>query len=228
MRDTIAERNARIVELAQSGLTTAEISMRIGISQKAVARIARDGGVPSQRAPQRISVWNPETVEMMISLWKSGTSAANIASNIGHGTTRNAVIGKLHRMGLSAMRVQSPVNRSSSKRRNQKPHLTPRPTVPRPSVEPVDIPDDDYAPASERVKLLDLTNRSCRWPIGDPQHSDFAFCGKHKFHGLPYCEHHARKAYQPPASSRPSAPSSPPRNTGAATRESNVEEFVKG
>ena len=50
--------------------------------------------------------------------------------------------------------------------------------------------------------VLTLKEADCRWPIGDPQHSDFHFCGHTKHAGLPYCEFHARKAYQPPQSMR--------------------------
>ena len=57
-------------------------------------------------------------------------------------------------------------------------------------------------PLAERKTIATLVETSCRWPIGDPQHADFHFCGKTKVVGLPYCEHHARRAYQPPAPRR--------------------------
>jgi GcrA cell cycle regulator len=59
-------------------------------------------------------------------------------------------------------------------------------------VEELDIP------VAERKTLQDLTECMCRWPIGDPQQADFYFCGRNKVAGLPYCEHHARRAFQPP------------------------------
>ncbi len=61
-----------------------------------------------------------------------------------------------------------------------------------PSVEELVIP------LKERKTIQTLTECSCRWPIGDPQLADFHFCGKDKVPGLPYCEFHARRAFQPP------------------------------
>jgi len=63
---------------------------------------------------------------------------------------------------------------------------------PVPAVEALEIP------LAERKTVETLTPSSCRWPIGDPQRSDFHFCGKGAVPGIPYCEHHARKAFQPP------------------------------
>jgi len=53
-------------------------------------------------------------------------------------------------------------------------------------------------PLAERKSIQTLTEASCRWPIGDPQMADFHFCGRRKVSGLPYCDFHARRAYQPP------------------------------
>ena len=53
-------------------------------------------------------------------------------------------------------------------------------------------------PLAERKTIQTLLESSCRWPIGDPQEEEFHFCGKGKVHGLPYCEFHARRAFQPP------------------------------
>ncbi len=52
-------------------------------------------------------------------------------------------------------------------------------------------------PASERKTVQTLTNNDCRWPIGDPQHADFHFCGKRKAVGFPYCEFHVQRGWQP-------------------------------
>ena len=57
-------------------------------------------------------------------------------------------------------------------------------------------------PLAERKTIQTLLECSCRWPIGDPQMSDFHFCGKDKVPGLPYCEFHARRAFQPPQARR--------------------------
>ncbi len=65
-----------------------------------------------------------------------------------------------------------------------------------PAVEEIVIP------LAERKTIQTLVECSCRWPIGDPQASDFHFCGKNKVPGLPYCEFHARRAFQPPQARR--------------------------
>ena len=65
-----------------------------------------------------------------------------------------------------------------------------------PSAEELDIP------VGERKTLQDLTESNCRWPIGDPQHEDFHFCNRNKVPGLPYCEFHAKRAFQPPQAKR--------------------------
>jgi GcrA cell cycle regulator len=57
-------------------------------------------------------------------------------------------------------------------------------------------------PVAERKSIQTLTEVTCRWPIGDPQNTEFHFCGKNKVPGLPYCEFHARRAFQPPQSRR--------------------------
>ena len=68
-----------------------------------------------------------------------------------------------------------------------------------PDAEPfVPSQEELVIPLKERKTIRTLTECSCRWPIGDPQHADFHFCGKNKVAGLPYCEFHARRAFQPP------------------------------
>jgi GcrA cell cycle regulator len=80
--------------------------------------------------------------------------------------------------------------------------LHPQPTVRnlfQPDAEPfVPSVEELVIPLKERRTIQTLSECSCRWPIGDPQHADFHFCGKNKVTGLPYCEFHARRAFQPP------------------------------
>ncbi|MEO8651891.1 MAG: GcrA family cell cycle regulator [Hyphomicrobiaceae bacterium] len=157
-------------------------------------------------------VWNDDRVEQLKKLWADGLSASQIAAQLGE-VTRNAVIGKVHRLGL-ATRASS--NRTNSSRLRLR-QAQPRRQVQRqrvshvgntafrqmleadhshtghiPVVEEIDIPE------AERKTLQQLTECMCRWPIGDPQMADFYFCGRDKVAGLPYCEGHARRAYQPP------------------------------
>ena len=151
--------------------------------------------------------WTDERVELLKKLWSDGLSASQIAAELG-GITRNAVIGKVHRLGLSG-RAKSP---SSSTPRPRKPrthsHML---RVPRPAmrgntalahafeydVEPEPEVLDNIIPIGQRRTLLELNEMTCRWPIGDPGNSDFFFCGGQAIASLPYCAYHSRIAYQP-------------------------------
>lgn len=150
--------------------------------------------------------WSSERIEQLRSLWHDGLSASQIASHLG-GITRNAVIGKAHRLGLTGR--PSPIkNRSVSVARPRPPRRPRVEHVPGPRAiaaapahharhveppQPVELEDMPGA------TILTLTDRICKWPIGDPRHPDFHFCGRASAEGLPYCTDHARRAYQPPA-----------------------------
>jgi GcrA cell cycle regulator len=151
--------------------------------------------------------WTDERVETLKKLWTDGLSASQIAAELG-GITRNAVIGKVHRLGLSG-RAKSP---SSAAPRPRKPRShTHMLRVSRPSMrgntalahafeyEIAEEPEliDNVIPIGQRRTILELTEDTCRWPIGDPGSSDFFFCGGQSLTGLPYCAHHSRVAYQP-------------------------------
>lgn len=157
--------------------------------------------------------WNDERVEVLKKLWSEGLSAAQIAGRLG-GVTRNAVIGKVHRLGLSGRATSSrPKNprlrprtaaQVNAKRANGKsrfgsignPALR---ALYQPEAEAYTPPVEELViPLNERKSIQTLTECSCRWPIGDPQLADFHFCGKDKVPGLPYCEFHSRRAFQPP------------------------------
>jgi GcrA cell cycle regulator len=151
--------------------------------------------------------WNDERVELLKKLWADGLSASQIAGRLG-GVTRNAVIGKVHRLGLSGrattsrMKSHRPRARSQSARRLMKPRFA---SIGNPAFrsllaeEPYTPPAEELViPLAERKSIQTLTEISCRWPIGDPQLPDFHFCGRSKVTGLPYCDFHARRAFQPP------------------------------
>jgi GcrA cell cycle regulator len=155
--------------------------------------------------------WTDDRVDLLKKLWSEGLSASQIAGRLG-GVTRNAVIGKVHRLGLSGRattsRMKSPRRPRATVRRQPRPAYRQlgnpalrnlyqgdaEPFVP--AAEELDIPIED------RRTLQDLTESDCRWPIGDPQHDDFHFCNRHKVPGLPYCEFHAKRAFQPPQARR--------------------------
>jgi GcrA cell cycle regulator len=151
--------------------------------------------------------WTDERVETLKKLWADGLSASQIAAELG-GITRNAVIGKVHRLGLSG-RAKSPssaaprprktrsashmlrVSRSSMRGNTALAHAYDLDTEPEP--EPI----DNVIPLGQRRSLLELTEDTCRWPIGDPGAADFFFCGGPAITSLPYCAYHSRVAYQP-------------------------------
>jgi len=165
--------------------------------------------------------WTNERVELLKKLWGEGLSASQIAGELG-GVTRNAVIGKVHRLGLSGRAKSST---TSAKPRRARPatgtagaapkkpssqpqsigatalkaDYSPAPAVEaRPRVEPI----AELVPISQRATILTLTERTCKWPIGDPATDDFYFCGRQSDAGVPYCAHHCKIAYQPVADRR--------------------------
>jgi GcrA cell cycle regulator len=142
--------------------------------------------------------WTDERVEMLKKLWLDGLSASQIAKQLG-GVTRNAVIGKVHRLGLSGRAAPSQPQRPAFK----------APRAPRPAVaaaprrllsEPSSLPSAPvpvfYAEEPGSATVLTLGAHMCKWPIGDPSTDGFTFCGRRSSDG-PYCVEHARVAYQP-------------------------------
>ena len=126
--------------------------------------------------------WTDERVARLKELWSEGYSARQIAEQLG-GVTRNAVIGKANRMGLS-----KPTKSSITRQRKRQEGDRPRPTA-----EEVVIVTPDSG-----VSILTLTTATCRWPIGHPGEENFFFCGARTKTGQPYCEAHSRLAYQAP------------------------------
>ena len=159
-----------------------------------------------------VLTWSDERVEQLKKLWEGGLSASQIAAELGN-VTRNAVIGKVHRLGLSG-RAKSPAAAAPRQRK-------PRPAqhmmrVSRPvsrgntalahafevELETDPITYDNVVPMSQRLSLSQLNEATCHWPVGDPASPDFFFCGGKALTGLPYCAHHSRIAYQPAADRR--------------------------
>ncbi len=148
--------------------------------------------------------WTDERVTTLKKLWLDGLSASQIAKQLG-GVTRNAVIGKVHRLGLSGRAAPSQPTRPTFKapRPARVAAPSPAPTAQRRVVEnhaplapAVPAVMRQEAPGSATV--LTLGAHMCKWPIGDPSTEAFTFCGK----GIgaengPYCETHAQIAYQP-------------------------------
>jgi GcrA cell cycle regulator len=186
--------------------------------------------------------WSDERVELLKRLWGEGQSASQIAKELG-GVTRNAVIGKVHRLGLS--------NRNGSAQTgNAAAAEVPEAEAPKPAAKPAPKPAARSAPPPEpeetgpatpsvrvkaiipagqplppqpsaneidpealakvseiekkarRLSLMELTERTCKWPVGDPATEDFWFCGLPVQTGKPYCEAHVGVAFQPMSSRR--------------------------
>jgi GcrA cell cycle regulator len=134
--------------------------------------------------------WTEERVDQLKTLWTEGLSASQIARVLG-GVTRNAVIGKVHRLGLAGRASPS---RSERPRMPSAPKVQTRTHAPAPPVveeDPLVLDDGSHA------TVLTINDRMCRWPIGDPSGDEFHFCGRKPKNGSPYCEAHAQKAYQP-------------------------------
>ena len=189
--------------------------------------------------------WTDERVETLKKMWAEGQSASQIAKELG-GVTRNAVIGKVHRLGLSnrvggggategeddaapAARPD-PAPRAAEPIRSAEP--TPRPpverTMPTATITPIPmrkaiIPAGQPLPPqpsaneispevlasvrevekhAKKLTLMELTERTCKWPIGDPATEDFWFCGLQSLPGKPYCEAHVGVAFQPMSARR--------------------------
>jgi len=137
--------------------------------------------------------WTDERVEQLISLNDEGLTATQIAKKMDFVVTRNAVIGKLTRLGVKMARSPQPMlQRISRPRRRSIPKARPVQNKPvwKPKVEPLPTPHvDDIAV----VTLLELEPHHCRFPVGDPQHDNFGFCGKQHVEGTSYCAGHLHR-----------------------------------
>ena len=199
--------------------------------------------------------WTDERVELLKKLWTEGHSASQIAKELG-GVTRNAVIGKVHRLGLSnrngadaepeaapakpepaapPVRPETPIvdlAQAKAERAAAKPQppqepepqarpepvaeapvYNPRPIIPAGQPLPPQPSTNEIDPAAlatvrevektaRKLSLLELTERTCKWPIGDPATEEFWFCGLPVKPGKPYCEAHVAVAFQPMSTRR--------------------------
>ncbi len=175
--------------------------------------------------------WTDERVETLKTMWGEGKSASQIAKELG-GVTRNAVIGKVHRLGLSnrtggagkAPAKDKPAETAKPRARAETaPAAAPaepaKPIPPRRLIVPAGQPLPPQPSANEispealakvneiekkakKISLMELTERTCKWPVGDPATADFWFCGLPVQTGKPYCEAHVGVAFQPMSSRR--------------------------
>jgi len=185
--------------------------------------------------------WTDERVETLKKMWAEGQSASQIAKELG-GVTRNAVIGKVHRLGLSNRATGASPAKSETKEKpapapkaEAKPKPAPKTEPARPSPSPAaeakpavparrqiipagqplppqpsanEISPEALAKVNEvekkakKLSLMELTEKTCKWPVGDPATEDFWFCGLPVEAGKPYCEAHVGVAFQPMSSRR--------------------------
>ena len=146
---------------------------------------------------------------------------ARISAALGAGLTRNAVIGKVHRLGLAG-RAKSPTAQSAgSASGGVRTPAAVRRAAPRPAAasagatmmrgntvlavatddefeaQPARRAEEIVVPMSLKVTIVDLKESMCKWPLGDPTSPDFRYCGSPAYSGSPYCRHHGKLAYQP-------------------------------
>lgn len=185
--------------------------------------------------------WTDERVETLKKMWGEGQSASQIAKELG-GVTRNAVIGKVHRLGLSNRTTTSkaktdakPKAVKAEPKANAAPKAEAAPKAVTPIAEPTTSPPppsrarraiipagqplppqpsaNEISPEalakvsevekkSKKIGLMELTERTCKWPVGDPATEDFWFCGLPVKAGKPYCEAHVGVAFQPMSARR--------------------------
>ncbi len=185
--------------------------------------------------------WTDERVEILKKMWGEGQSASVIAKELG-GVTRNAVIGKVHRLGLSNRATSSGGAKAEAKpkaKAEPKAKAAPKPEPKTESAEPKtesaappksainarkqiipagqplppqpsanEISPEALAKVNEvekkakKISLMELTERTCKWPVGDPATDEFWFCGLPVMQGKPYCEAHVGVAFQPMSSRR--------------------------
>ncbi len=157
----------------------------------------------AKQPPKYPTDYSAARVELIKKLWAEGLSASQIAAAVGN-ITRNAVIGKVHRLGLSGRSPRKPARVAIPPRPRA---IILKPVLPRskilapvlgetPPRAPRVIPELEQAPDGQ-VRLVDLKESTCHWPIGDPMEEGFHFCGRSKSSGVPYCAHHAAIAYNP-------------------------------
>lgn len=150
--------------------------------------------------------WTEERVELLKKLWMGGFSARQVAGELGDGVTRNAVIGKVHRLKISrrakpantAPRVRTAPRRARRSKYGRHAQAAFDGAMLKMEEDVAPEVQELFIPLEERIGLLELSETTCKWPIGDPLNTDFYFCGQHSEDGKPYCEFHSRRAYLHP------------------------------
>ena len=139
--------------------------------------------------------WTPEREEKLKQLWKEGHSGSQIASMLGSGATRNSVLGKAFRLKLQSRVVTKKTkSRTNTEKNNSTEIKTPK--LGRKAKFKALLIDKNFEQENPK-KLEELTNETCRWPIGHPYEEKFYFCGRKPMEKFPYCKLHVLYAFQP-------------------------------
>ncbi len=139
--------------------------------------------------------WNPEKVEKLKELWGKGFTASQIAEKLGD-TTRNAVIGKAHRLNLEARAPSKKTSSGSTSTQGSKMSRKPAQNMTRKQKFQSILLDKSFEPENPK-SLEELTENTCKWPIGHPNEESFYFCGRKPQDEFPYCKLHILYAFQP-------------------------------
>ena len=138
--------------------------------------------------------WTEDKITKLKELWGKGNTASQIAEIIG-GVSRNAVIGKAHRLNLSA-KIKTRAATSSENFENSNSDKSDKTKKSRRSKFKSLIIEKDFEPENPKT-LEQLDENSCKWPIGHPDEKDFYFCGRSSLKDFSYCKLHLLYAYQP-------------------------------
>jgi len=138
--------------------------------------------------------WTAEREQKLKELWKKGHTASEIANLLG-GTTRNAVIGKAHRLNLEARAASKKSSNKISSENNKNPESKTQKLGRKAKFKAL-LLDKNFEPENPK-KLEELTDETCRWPIGHPYEEKFYFCGRKSMDKFPYCKLHVLYAFQP-------------------------------
>ena len=138
--------------------------------------------------------WTPEREEKLKELWKKGYTGSQIASLLGN-TTRNAVIGKVHRLNLEARAISKRSTSKVNRENNVKPETKIQKHGRKARFKAL-LLDKSFEPENPK-KLEELTDETCRWPVGHPYEATFYFCGRKPMEKFPYCKLHVLYAFQP-------------------------------
>ena len=139
--------------------------------------------------------WTPEKEKKLKDLWKKGHTASEIAKMLGE-TTRNAVIGKAHRLNLEARGTSKRTSAKTNNSENNNPSEGKQQKLGRKARFKALLLDKNFEPENPKT-LEELSDETCRWPIGHPYEEKFYFCGRKSMEKFPYCKLHVLYAFQP-------------------------------